>query len=205
MPDQPSRQIPISSPVTRSETLADNPFEDSLVYSLGHRNPQGIGWAEDGTMFASEFGQDTWDELNIIVPGGNYGWPEVEGSGGAERGFIDPVQQWTPDEASPSGLAVTGGTVFVAGLGGERLFAIDAKGTVVVLAASPEFKLLGKNPLGERSQATPAVSGGKLLLRLPTRDRSVFAGDAVERRLKTLASVLGFEGSGFGKLPDRDD
>ena len=105
---------------------ADNPFEDSLVYSLGHRNPQGIGWAEDGTMFASEFGQDTWDELNIIVPGGNYGWPEVEGSGGAERGFIDPVQQWTPDEASPSGLAVTGGTVFVAGLGGERLFAIDA-------------------------------------------------------------------------------
>ena len=105
---------------------ADNPFEGSLVYSFGHRNPQGIGWAEDGTMFASEFGQDTWDELNIIVPGGNYGWPEVEGSGGAERGFIDPVQQWTPDEASPSGLAVTGGTVFVAGLGGERLFAIDA-------------------------------------------------------------------------------
>ena len=105
---------------------ADNPFEGSLVYSFGHRNPQGIGWAEDGTMFASEFGQDTWDELNIIVPGGNYGWPEVEGTGGAERGFIDPVQQWNPDEASPSGLAVTGGTVFVTGLGGARLFTIDA-------------------------------------------------------------------------------
>ena len=105
---------------------ADNPFEGSLVYSFGHRNPQGIGWAEDGTMFASEFGQDTWDELNIIVPGGNYGWPEAEGTGGAERGFIDPVQQWNPDEASPSGLAVTGCTVFVAGLGGERLFTIDA-------------------------------------------------------------------------------
>ena len=105
---------------------ADNPFEGSLVYSFGHRNPQGIGWAADGTMFASEFGQDTWDELNIIGPGGNYGWPEVEGTGGAERGFIDPVQQWNPDEASPSGLAVTGGTVFVAGLGGERLFTIDA-------------------------------------------------------------------------------
>ena len=105
---------------------ADNPFEGSLVYSFGHRNPQGIGWAADGTMFASEFGQDTWDELNIIVPGGNYGWPEAEGTGGAERGFIDPVQQWNPDEASPSGLAVTGGTVFVAGLGGERLFTIDA-------------------------------------------------------------------------------
>ncbi len=50
---------------------AGNPFEGSLVYSFGHRNPQGIGWAEDGTMFASEFGQDMWDELNIIVPGGN--------------------------------------------------------------------------------------------------------------------------------------
>ena len=105
---------------------ADNPFEGSLVYSFGHRNPQGIGWAADGTMFASEFGQDTWDELNIIVPGGNYGWPEAEGTGGAERGFIDPVQQWNPDEASPSGLAVTGGTVFVTGLGGARLFTIDA-------------------------------------------------------------------------------
>ena len=119
------------------EVPEDNPFGDSLVFSMGHRNPQGIGWDDDGTMYASEFGQDTWDELNVIEPGGNYGWPEVEGiaggngdgtssggSDGTDNGsgdFIDPVQQWTPDEASPSGLAVTDDSILIAGLRGERL------------------------------------------------------------------------------------
>ena len=102
---------------------ADNPYEGTLVYSYGHRNVQGLGWAADGTMFASEFGQNTWDELNIIEAGGNYGWPEVEGLAGAE-GFIDPVQQWAPAEASPSGLAVIGDTVFIANLRGGVLRAV---------------------------------------------------------------------------------
>ncbi len=102
---------------------ADNPFPGSLVYSYGHRNVQGLGWAQDGTMFAAEFGQDTWDELNVIVPGGNYGWPQAEGSDGA-GGFVDPVQQWSPSEASPSGLAVVAGTVFIANLRGQVLRAV---------------------------------------------------------------------------------
>nr|WP_254367780.1 PQQ-dependent sugar dehydrogenase [Microbacterium sp. NC79] len=99
---------------------ADNPFAPSPVYSLGHRNVQGLGWAADGTMYASEFGQDTWDELNIITPGGNYGWPEHEGVSGA-AGFIDPVQAWTTDVASPSGVAVVGGTIYIANLRGRVL------------------------------------------------------------------------------------
>lgn len=102
---------------------ADNPFPDSFVYSLGHRNPQGIAWAEDGTLFASEFGQNTWDELNIITPGANYGWPVVEGQGGGAD-FVDPVQQWSTAEASPSGIAVIEGTVFIANLRGERVRAV---------------------------------------------------------------------------------
>ncbi|HNI70281.1 MAG TPA: PQQ-dependent sugar dehydrogenase, partial [Marmoricola sp.] len=99
---------------------ADNPFPGSLVYSYGHRNPQGIAWASDGTMYAAEFGQDTWDELNIIKPGSNYGWPIVEGIGGDQR-YADPIREWAPAEASPSGIAILGGNVYVANLRGERL------------------------------------------------------------------------------------
>lgn len=102
------------------EVPPDNPFEGSLVYSYGHRNVQGIAWGPDGTMYASEFGQSTWDELNVIEAGGNYGWPVVEGKAGGE-GFIDPVQQWKPAEASPSGIEVAHGNIYIANLRGERL------------------------------------------------------------------------------------
>jgi glucose/arabinose dehydrogenase len=106
---------------------ADNPFPGSPIWSVGHRNPQGIAWAADGTMWAAEFGQDTWDEINVITPGGNYGWPVVEGIG-SDPAFANPVQQWDTDDASPSGIAVVGDTVFMAGLGGERLWTIGFDG-----------------------------------------------------------------------------
>ncbi|WP_127474833.1 PQQ-dependent sugar dehydrogenase [Microbacterium sulfonylureivorans] len=100
-----------------------NPWR-SPVWSMGHRNVQGIAWTADGTMWASEFGQNTWDELNRIEAGGNYGWPLVEGEAGRD-GMLDPVVSWTTDAASPSGIAAHGDTVFVAGLRGERLWAVD--------------------------------------------------------------------------------
>jgi glucose/arabinose dehydrogenase len=99
---------------------ADNPFPDSLVYSYGHRNVQGLAWTADGRMWATEFGQNSWDELNQIKPGGNYGWPLVEGKAGRD-GYQDPVQQWHPARASPSGLLVVGGTLFIANLRGQVL------------------------------------------------------------------------------------
>ncbi|MGO3327743.1 PQQ-dependent sugar dehydrogenase [Gordonia sp. (in: high G+C Gram-positive bacteria)] len=111
----------------------DNPFPGSPVYSLGHRNAQGIAWADDGTMYASEFGQDTWDELNVIEPGRNYGWPEVEGIAGRE-GYADPVQQWEPSNASPSGIAVVGDEILIANLRGESLRRVP----VSALDTSPE-------------------------------------------------------------------
>lgn len=98
----------------------DNPFPGSLTYSYGHRNPQGLTWSDDGTMFATEFGQNTWDELNIITAGTNYGWPEVEGIA-ETQGFTDPVQQWEPEVASPSGMTHLDGTLYIANLRGQVL------------------------------------------------------------------------------------
>ena len=103
-----------------------NPEPDSLVWSMGHRNVQGLAWDDDGTMYATEFGQNTWDELNVIEPGGNYGWPDVEGTGGEDRGFTDPIRQWPTDEASPSGLAIVHGVILIANLHVERLRAVTA-------------------------------------------------------------------------------
>ncbi|MBD0292056.1 MAG: PQQ-dependent sugar dehydrogenase, partial [Jiangellaceae bacterium] len=83
---------------------ADNPFGGSPVFSYGHRNVQGLAFDDDGNLWASEFGQSRWDELNLIRAGQNYGWPEVEGIGDDDR-FVNPVAQWSTDEASPSGIA----------------------------------------------------------------------------------------------------
>lgn len=106
----------------------DNPDPGSPVYSLGHRNVQGLAWDDEGNLWASEFGANTWDELNLIRPGGNYGWPVVEGQGGADRGYVDPAVQWPTDQASPSGLAFADGTLYMAALRGQRLWAVPVGG-----------------------------------------------------------------------------
>jgi len=111
-----------------------NPDPGSPVWTSGHRNVQGLGWDASGRMVASEFGQSTWDELNVIEPGGDYGWPDVEGPGlegqpQAGDGTVAPVAWWPTSDASPSGLAVTGDAVYLAGLRGERLWRVPFGGT----------------------------------------------------------------------------
>ncbi len=106
---------------------ADNPFGNA-VYSYGHRNVQGIGWDGQGRLYASEFGQNTWDELNLIERGGNYGWPGSEGET-KQPGLITPLLVWRTSEASPSGIAVTAdGTVYLAALRGERVWKTSRSG-----------------------------------------------------------------------------
>ena len=103
------------------EVPADNPF-DNQVWSYGHRNVQGFGWDDAGRMFASEFGSNRLDELNLIEAGRNYGWPDAEGPSD-NPDFTDPLVSWPTSDASPSGIAVSGdGEVFIASLRGERLW-----------------------------------------------------------------------------------
>lgn len=73
----------------------DNPWENSPVYSIGHRNPQGIDWDDSGNLVATEHGPSGWrgvahDEINMIIPGANYGWPDVIGDEAAE-GLQNPI------------------------------------------------------------------------------------------------------------------
>ena len=107
-----------------------NPDPGSPVWSLGHRNVQGLAWDDEGRLWASEFGDSDYDELNLIEKGGNYGWPRVEGVGG-EPEFIDPQLVWPVEQASPSGLAYADGHLWMAGLRGQRLWRIrvSAAGT----------------------------------------------------------------------------
>jgi glucose/arabinose dehydrogenase len=118
-----------------------NPTPGSLVYSPGHRNVQGLAWDPARRLWASEFGQDTWDELNWIQAGRNYGWPIVEGKAG-RSGYVDPVTQWHPAEDSPSGIAYDKGSIWMAALRGERLWRIPLDGTRV--AAAPQAFLVGR-------------------------------------------------------------
>lgn len=106
---------------------ADNPFR-SPVWSYGHRNVQGIAWDAQGRLWADEFGQNTWDELNLIRKGANYGWPVVEGRQ-QHAGFVAPVRQWHTDDASPSGITIAGSTIYLAALKGQRLWQVPLAGT----------------------------------------------------------------------------
>lgn len=119
----------------------DNPVSGSLVWSPGHRNVQGLAWDASGQLWASEFGQDTWDELNLIRRGGNYGWPTVEGI--AHRApYVDPVEQWHPDVASPSGIAYAAGCIWMASLRGGRLWRIPLDGAKA--AGAPQAFFAGR-------------------------------------------------------------
>ena len=133
-----------------------NPF-GTAVYSLGHRNVQGLAWDRAGTLWASEFGQDTWDELNRIRPGGDYGWPDHEGRAGASDA-IDPVVTWRPSEASPSGIAIVDDVVFIAGLRGERIWTLDTT------APDPQPQAAYEGEFGRLRDVVAAPGGGLWVL-----------------------------------------
>lgn len=101
----------------------DNPFPGSPVWSLGHRNVQGLAFDSAGRLWASEFGQNAYDELNLIERGANYGWPEVEGDDGDAR-FVRPQAVWRTTEASPSGVAIVDDVAYVASLRGRRVWQV---------------------------------------------------------------------------------
>ncbi len=101
----------------------------ATVFSAGHRNVQGLAFDDAGRLWATEFGQNRFDEVNQVVRGENGGWPEVEGAGTGGGRFAAPEVVWSTDEASPSGAAVVGDTLYVAALRGRRLWQVPLDGS----------------------------------------------------------------------------
>ncbi|MCA4132110.1 PQQ-dependent sugar dehydrogenase [Arthrobacter sp. M4] len=121
-----------------------NPFGDNPVYSYGHRNVQGLAWDAGGRLWASEFGPDVNDELNLITPGGNYGWPEVTGAPG-RQGFIDAKLVWpSTAESSPSGLEIVNGIAYLGALRGERLWTVKLEGENASQAVAHFTQMYGR-------------------------------------------------------------
>jgi glucose/arabinose dehydrogenase len=112
----------------------DNPFENSPVYSYGHRVVQGFAWdPENGAFFNSEHGPSGAkvegdvryrDEINLVKKGGNHGWPIAVGAPGIAD-FQDPVVMWNKAAVPPAGMTFFRGELFVASLGGQALIKIS--------------------------------------------------------------------------------
>jgi glucose/arabinose dehydrogenase len=141
---------------TDGKPAPGNPF-NTLIWSYGHRNVQGIAWDKWGRMWATEFGQNTWDEFNQIEKGKNYGWPQVEGAGKDDR-YTDPVFAFPTGESSCSGATVAADTFIAACLRGQRIF------------------MFGLGPDGPTSQAIPQLvkEYGRLRAVVTAPDNSVW-------------------------------
>jgi len=107
----------------------DNPF-GNYVYSYGHRNPQGLAWTEDGKLFSSEHGPTRNDEINVIMPGENYGWPQECTETGD---FQNPLRCFSEFTLAPGALAYHDYALYVSGLRGAQLrkIVLDEENTAV--------------------------------------------------------------------------
>lgn len=159
---------------TVGQAAPGNPF-GTLVYSYGHRNVQGLAWDTAGRLWASELGDKTADELNLITPGADYGWPATQGATSI-AGYTSPVAQWGTDEDSPSGIAYAGGSVWMAALKGERLWRIPLHGSALV--AEPQSFLDEK--LG-RLRSVLALDDHTLLVTTSNRDGRQSSGSGDDK------------------------
>lgn len=144
------------------EPAPGNPGGDA-VWTLGHRNVQGLTFDEEGRLWEAEFGDAAWDEVNLLEAGGNYGWPEVEGSGGADTSgqYVDPAAVWRTGDASPSGLTAWDGSLWLASLRGTILWEIPLPGGAGRPVGRPLAHLAGD--YGRLRTVLPTAADGLLL------------------------------------------
>jgi glucose/arabinose dehydrogenase len=128
----------------------DNPFGNE-VYSYGHRKPQGITWDDEANLCSTQHGPSARDELNLIEPGHNYGWPTITGAETHPEMEPPVYHSWRYETWAPGGAAYYDGSVFFAGLRGERLYEARIEGgrvTAFVGHVSGDFGRLRAVTLG---------------------------------------------------------
>jgi glucose/arabinose dehydrogenase len=157
-----------------------NPF-GTLVYSFGHRNVEGLAWDSAGRLWATEFGDKGWDELNLILPGHNYGWPSTEGRTSNPR-FTSPKAQWHTFNAGPSGIAIINNVAWIGGVTGHRLWRVALRGTTVT---SKRAFLTGKYG---RLRTAAAAPDGTLWLTTSNTDGRATPGPHDDRILALKVS-----------------
>jgi glucose/arabinose dehydrogenase len=168
-------------------TIPDSNPRRSPVYSSGHRNVQGIAFGPDGTVYASELGHRTWDEINILRPGRDYGWPESEGTAG-DAGE-PPIAVIHPDAASPSGMAYASGSLWVGALHGQRLWQFPVNGTST--SSEPIPHLVGEYG---RIRTVEVAPDGSLWIMTSNTDRGTWGsteprdGDDRILRIEVIAA-----------------
>lgn len=108
--------------VTRDgQPAPGNPFDNSRIYSYGHRNVQGLAWDSQQNLWTTEHGESGKDEINRVEPGKNYGWPTIEGDE-RQAGMESPIIHSGRNTWAPSGLAIIDDQLYFAGLAGRSLY-----------------------------------------------------------------------------------
>lgn len=156
---------------------ADNPF-GTPVWSLGHRNPQGLAFDDDDRLWSTEHGPSGFasgrDELNLVRQGENYGWPEITG-GETAADMVSPALHSGSDTWAPAGLAHLDGRLWFGGLAGEALYEVRGLGAAdggSAPAPDPDDLELVRHldcELG-RIRAVRAGPDGRLYLATSNRD-----------------------------------
>lgn len=167
---------------------ADNPFGNA-VYAYGLRNPQGIAWDNEGRLWATDHGrsglQSGYDEINLIVRGGNFGWPVIQGPEHTAD-MTAPVVQSGPDTTwAPASILVANGRIFFAGLRGEAIYELVFRAGE---NAAPAVKVHFQNAFGRIR--TLRFSDGALLLTTSNRDGRGDPADGDDRILRIPFPLL---------------
>ncbi|MET8760329.1 PQQ-dependent sugar dehydrogenase [Lentzea sp. NPDC004782] len=153
-----------------------NPRADSVVYSIGHRNVQGITFVGN-TAYATEFGNNTTDELNRIEAGKNYGWPTCEGNCDT-AGMTNPVKTWRNKDAGPSGIDYYKNALYIGAVTGKRVWKVPVNGTSL---GTPESVFTGYG----RIRSVAAAPDGTLWLGTSNQDDNGTPGATDDRILST--------------------